>query len=171
MVRRYALIAAVCLLALCGALIVGVASRTPPVLAGAALPAFSLPRTAAGAPPLTEADLAGRVVLVNFFASWCGPCRAEHPLLMELQAELPIIGINYMDAPDDARDFLAKLGNPYRDIAVDRTGEMGRLLNMDSVPRTLLVADGRVVYAHRGRLLRPIIDADIRPLIQKLTDA
>ena len=171
MVRRYALIAAVCLLALCGALIVGVAGRTPPASAGATLPAFSLPRPAPGAPPLTEADLGGRVILVNFFSSWCAPCRAEHPLLMELRAELPIVGINYMDNPADARDFLDELGNPYQDIAVDQAGEMGRLLNMDSVPRTLLVADGRVVYAHRGRLLRQIIDADIRPLIKKLNGA
>lgn len=144
---------------------VGKPSEAPPK--GFPFPAVSLPRFAAGTPNFTTGDFGPGAVLVNFFSSWCGPCQVEHPLLMELKTITPIIGINYMDDPEKARSFLKKLGNPYSDIAVDQQGDMGAILGIDSVPRTILVVDGRIVYAHSGRLKREDIDSGLMPLLKQ----
>src|SRR3546814_4129158 len=77
-------------------------------------------------PGLATADLAGGgVVMVNFFASWCVPCRAEHPFLSALTEEtgVPLYGITHRDKPEDAAAWLAELGNPYRRIGADRSEE------------------------------------------------
>lgn len=170
MIRTKALAAAVALLAAAVALVmifddVNMPSDTPSRYAS--FPAVSLPRFAEDAPKFTSANLGQEAVVVNFFSSWCGPCRVEHPLLMELKEVAPIIGINYMDDHAKAQEFLGKLGNPYRDIAIDQNGDFGVALGIDSVPRTLVVAGGRIVYAHRGILKREEIDQHLMPVLKQ----
>lgn len=170
MIRTKALLAAVALLALAGGVVMvyrddHVPSGAPST--GVQFPAVSLPRFVEGAPKFTSADLGREAVVVNFFSSWCGPCRAEHPLLMELKKVAPIIGINYMDDHAKAREFLGRHGNPYQDIAVDQKGDMEALLGVDSVPRTLVVVAGRIVYAHRGILKQKEIDGRLMPVLKQ----
>src|ERR1700693_1317428 len=101
--------------------------RDPSLLPSALLdkpaPAFDLPGLG-GKPGLATSDLAGQIVLVNFFASWCVPCREEHRLLRRLADEGNIVlyGVDYKDKPDDASRLLGQLGDPYRRIGVDREG-------------------------------------------------
>ena len=118
-------------------------------------PQFALPALGTVAPPLATADLGGEVALVNVFASWCVPCRAEHPLLMRLATEkgVPIFGINQKDKPEDATRFLAQLGNPYRRIGVDPNGRASIEWGVYGVPETFVVdRAGRIRYRHVGAL-------------------
>lgn len=108
-------------------------------------------------PGFSAADLAGKVSLVNVFASWCAPCRAEHPLLVALAAEegLQIVGINYKDRPDSALRFLSELGNPYDRVGVDPEGRNSIDWGVYGVPETFLVGrDGTIVAKHVGPLDR-----------------
>ncbi|BBK40251.1 thiol:disulfide interchange protein [Allostella vacuolata] len=118
-------------------------------------PQFALPALGTVAPPLATADLGGEVALVNVFASWCVPCRAEHPLLMRLATEkgVPIFGINQKDKPEDAARFLAQLGNPYRRIGVDANGRASIEWGVYGVPETFVIdRAGRIRYRHVGAL-------------------
>src|ERR671919_2560231 len=98
-------------------------STLPSVLIDRPAPAFELPALEGRSEGLSSDDLKGRVSLVNVFASWCVPCRVEHPVLMKLaESGVAIYGINYKDPPDQAAAWLAELGNPFRKIGADRDG-------------------------------------------------
>lgn len=99
----------------------------------------------------------GRPMIVNVFASWCTPCRAEHPQLMRLKAQgVPVVGIAYKDDPVATRAFLDELGDPYRMILVDREGRAGLDLGVSGVPESFAVdAMGKVVAKASGPLIDP----------------
>ena len=144
-------------------------TELPSALVGA--PAPSVARTVAlrDDPAPTDADLAASgVKLVNFWASWCGPCRIEHPQLEALAAEgIPVIGINYKDEPDQARAFLAELGDPYAKIGADDSGRTGLDWGIYGVPETFVVAgDGTVVMRFPGPLDPTSIESRLRPAIE-----
>ncbi|MGP9818955.1 DsbE family thiol:disulfide interchange protein [Salinarimonas sp. NSM] len=138
-------------------------SRVPSVLIGRPAPQVSLPpleglaEAGVPIPGFTTADLAGTperpVTIVNVWASWCGPCRIEHPVLMEL-AQLPyitIVGINYKDAPENARRFLGALGNPYDRVGVDANGRSAIDWGVYGVPETFVIDQAGVVrHKHIG---------------------
>jgi cytochrome c biogenesis protein CcmG/thiol:disulfide interchange protein DsbE len=120
-------------------------------------------------PPPTDADLrAPGVKLVNFWASWCGPCRVEHPILTELSAEgIPIIGVNYKDEPEKALRFLSELGDPYAAIGADASGRTGLEWGIYGVPETFLIAeDGTILLRHPGPLTADIVARSIRPALE-----
>jgi cytochrome c biogenesis protein CcmG/thiol:disulfide interchange protein DsbE len=137
-------------------------------VAGRAAPAYALPALDGGAPVTPEA-FAGRAYLINAFASWCTPCRAEHPLLLQLAAEgVPILGLAYKDDPQDTRAFLAELGDPYAAIGVDAEGRFHMDLGAAGVPETFVVgADGRLLAVIREPLTRDQIEQVILPALRE----
>ena len=118
-------------------------------------------------PGLKSSDLKGDIFLVNIFASWCAPCRAEHPALMKLaeNPELKIVGINYKDQGENARRFLGALGNPYTNVGVDRKGRTAIEWGFYGIPETLLVGpDGTV----RHKIVGPINPQKFQELKTKI---
>jgi cytochrome c biogenesis protein CcmG/thiol:disulfide interchange protein DsbE len=130
------------------------ASVVPSALIGSPAPQTSLPPLEGSPlPGIESAALEGQLTLVNVWASWCAPCRQEHPLLMNLAEDegLIIAGLNYKDRPEQARGFLAELGNPYDAIGVDRSGRTAIDWGVYGVPETFLVGpDGTILYKHVG---------------------
>ena len=151
-------------------LMLGDPSRVPSAHLGKTLPAFALPGLDGEADGLSAADLAtGRPVLLNVWASWCGPCRDEHPALMALaEAGTPVFGLNYKDNRDNARRFLGRLGNPYVKTGVDADGRAAIDLGVYGVPETFLLAgDGTVVLRHVGPLDADILQQTILPYLRE----
>ncbi len=122
-------------------------------------------------PGLATKEFAGQVVLINFFASWCVPCRVEHPLLMNIPRELgvPLYGIDYKDKPEDAERFLGELGNPYGRVAADSDGRVGIDFGVYGVPETYVIDKaGRIRLRHVGPLTPADVTKEIAPLVQAL---
>ncbi|MSU91165.1 DsbE family thiol:disulfide interchange protein [Rhodobacteraceae bacterium 2CG4] len=136
-------------------------SAIPSVLISQPAPEFDLPPVeGVGLPGLSRADLYGNPepVVVNVFASWCVPCRAEHAVLTRMVERdgVRLFGINYKDKPDDARVWLEELGNPYERIGSDLDGRAGIEWGLSGVPETFIVAgDGTVLYRYVG----PVVGA------------
>ncbi len=158
----------------------GLASDRNPKLVPSALidkpaPAFDLPPLEGlDRPGLATADLQnGEVALVNFFASWCLPCRAEHPLLMDLAESggVRVLGIAYRDKPEDARRWLGQYGNPYERVGVDDRGRTSIDFGVSGVPETFVIdREGRIRYQHIGPLMASDIEDKIVPLIESLSE-
>lgn len=147
------------------------AAVVPSALIGQSAPATSLPPLEGTELPGFETSaLAGKVTLVNVWASWCAPCRIEHPLLMELgrDGRFDIAGFNYKDDPGNARRFLGELGNPYDAIGTDRAGRHAIDWGVYGVPETFLVGrDGTIVYKHVGPLSPDAIRRGLMPQIER----
>ncbi|HEY1412188.1 MAG TPA: DsbE family thiol:disulfide interchange protein [Rhodopila sp.] len=121
--------------------------------------------------PLDLAALKGHPFVINFFASWCVPCRIEHPLLMRLaeQDHLPLYGIAYKDKPADSTRLLATFGDPYRQVGIDEDGRVGLNFGVYGVPETYVV-DSTGVIRRRfvGPLTAETVDKELLPLLKKL---
>jgi cytochrome c biogenesis protein CcmG/thiol:disulfide interchange protein DsbE len=143
----------------------------PSALKGKPAPEFTLGPLGDGKPGLARSDLGGKVVLVNVFASWCVPCRAEHPILMQLAKEkvVPIYGINYKDHRKDALAYLKEMGDPYQRLGYDESGRVGIDWGVYGVPETYVIdRDGRIRYRQVGPLFPETIEKKILPLIKEL---
>lgn len=123
-------------------------------------------------PGLSSSDFIGQVTVLNFFASWCAPCRAEHPLIQELAGipSIRVVGITFKDRPEDSQRYLTELGNPYAAIGVDESGRAGMEFGLTGVPETYVVdRDGIIRY----RLAQPLdparLTGEIKPLLAELT--
>jgi cytochrome c biogenesis protein CcmG/thiol:disulfide interchange protein DsbE len=126
----------------------------PQALVGKPMPDLTLPSLDTGTDVRLHDALAEGPVVVNFFASWCGPCVEEEPVLMTLKARhVRMIGIAYKDAPQNTQAFLSRLGDPFSQRLVDRNGRAGIEFGVTGVPETYLVAaDGKVLAKHTGPL-------------------
>jgi cytochrome c biogenesis protein CcmG/thiol:disulfide interchange protein DsbE len=148
-------------------LFAGDASRVPSALIGKPAPQMALPsleglqRDFRPVPGIAPADLRdGRVTILNVFASWCAPCRLEHPFLVEMAGheavragKVQVLGLNYKDEPENARRFLGALGNPYSAVGTDRSGRSAIEWGVYGVPETFLVGrDGTILKKHIGQL-------------------
>jgi cytochrome c biogenesis protein CcmG/thiol:disulfide interchange protein DsbE len=144
----------------------------PSALIDRPAPDFALPGLYEAANGLARKDLGGRVTLVNFFASWCAPCREEHSELMAL-GRLPGVnldGIAYKDKPEESRRFLERLGDPFGRIGIDRTGTTAIDFGVYGVPETYVVdGTGHIRHRHVGPLTAEDVKREILPLIQKMT--
>ena len=123
-----------------------------------------------GVPGFDTAALKGEVTVVNVFASWGIPCRDEHPLLVALKdvTGVRLFGINQSDAPENARAFLAELGNPYDAVGADRDRRVSIDWGVYGVPETFVVdAQGVITFKHVGPLTPKAIEAELLPAIKK----
>lgn len=156
------------------------ASIVPSALVGTAAPALDLQpldglmRAGAPVPALSNALVKDRVTLVNVWASWCVPCRQEHPLLMALARDgrVNVVGINYKDDTANALRFLAELGNPYSAVGVDPKGIAAIDWGVYGIPETyLLASDGTIVFKQIGPFTPDSIRDDLMPEIEKAVAA
>lgn len=135
------------------------------------VPEFILPSARGRRLGLSSGDLEGQMSLVNFFASWCAPCRLEHPLFLDIarQRVVPLHGINYKDVPENAARWLNTLGDPYARTGADLDGRVGIDWGVYGIPETFVIgADGRIAYRHIGQMTKPALDETVLPLIERL---
>lgn len=135
-------------------------------LLGRPVPAFELAQLKGG-PPITPETFKGRRYLVNFFASWCVPCRYEHPWLIDLKGRgVTVVGVAYKDAADKTEAFLARDGDPYAAIGQDPTGRLGLQLGIAGVPETFVINDdGTILALHRGPITEEVMRDKILPAL------
>jgi cytochrome c biogenesis protein CcmG/thiol:disulfide interchange protein DsbE len=109
----------------------------------------------------------GQVKLVNYWASWCGPCRVEHPNLEQLAGEgFPIYGINYKDDAGNALRFLDDLGDPYAAVGADESGRMALDWGVYGVPETYVIdGEGTILLRVAGPLTQRVLTETIRPAL------
>jgi cytochrome c biogenesis protein CcmG/thiol:disulfide interchange protein DsbE len=143
----------------------------PSALIDRPAPDFALPGLYDPAHGLARKDLAGGVTLVNFFASWCAPCREEQAALTTLahRPGVTLDGIAYKDRPADSRRFLDELGNPFRRIGIDRDGTTAINFGVYGVPETYVVdATGHIRYRQVGPLSVQDIEQKILPMVARI---
>jgi len=120
---------------------------------------------------LALSGLKGHPVVINFFASWCVPCRIEHPLLMRLsqQDHLPLYGIAYKDLPADSTRLLTTFGDPFRQVGIDRDGRVALDFGVYGVPETYVIdAKGIIRKRFVGPLTAEVVEKELMPLLKQL---
>ncbi len=152
-------------------------SKLPSTMIGKPAPATNFPPVdglladSQNVPGFATADLAkGKVTVVNFWASWCGPCVEEHPLLADLKvaAGVDVFGVNYKDQASSARRFLGRYGNPFAAVGTDDNGRNAIEWGVYGMPETFIVnGKGEIIYKHVGPLSAEAIKSKIVPLIEK----
>ncbi|ALG72002.1 thiol:disulfide oxidoreductase DsbE [Azospirillum thiophilum] len=146
----------------------------PSALIDKPAPTFDLPPIQgqpAATGGLSSAKLTGEVTLVNVFASWCIPCKAEHPVITRLSREqgVMVFGINYKDKPEDALTWLSRNGNPYAAVGADLDGRVSIDWGVYGVPESYLIdRQGRIRFKHVGPLTPQVVEEQILPMVKHL---
>lgn len=147
------------------------AATIPSALIGTEAPRTALPAVEGlGIPGLDPAGFNGKVTLVNVWASWCAPCRDEHPVLMALAQDkrFAMAGLNYKDKPENAVRFLGGLGNPFASVGSDPKGRAAIDWGVYGVPESFVIGrDGRILYKHVGPLTPDSASGLLMPEIEK----
>ncbi len=134
-------------------------------------PAFAAPTLARPEATIRREDMLGKVWLLNVWASWCGACRDEHPLLVDFarRGVAPIYGLNYKDQREAAGLWLRQFGNPYAESVFDADGRIGIDYGVYGVPETFVIdRQGTIRYKHIGPVTREVLQDKIEPLLRKL---
>lgn len=140
----------------------------PSALAGMQKPAI-IEQTLADYPAVTDASFSNGVTLVNFWASWCPPCRAEHPRLLQMQADgLPIVGVNFKDQASQAAAYLLRDGNPFNSVAFDAKGRTAIDWGVTAPPETFIVSrEGVILFRFQGPLVGTDYENRFLPALTK----
>ncbi len=134
-------------------------------------PMFRLPVLNEAGKTFSPEDMRGQVWLLNVWASWCGACREEHPLLMEMSRSgvLPLIGLDYKDTDADGAAVLTQAGNPYKVVATDADGRVGIDYGVYGVPETYVIDKAGVIrYKQIGPITEEALRDKILPLVKGL---
>jgi cytochrome c biogenesis protein CcmG/thiol:disulfide interchange protein DsbE len=145
--------------------------EVPSPLIGKPAPVFERPKLHSPEFMFASSDMAGQVWIFNVWASWCTPCRQEHPLWNELAARkvVPIIGLNYKDKPQAAKRWLAELGDPYLLNVTDSDGRLGIDFGVYGVPETFVIdQNGIIRHKHIGPITAEALEKRILPLVREL---
>jgi cytochrome c biogenesis protein CcmG/thiol:disulfide interchange protein DsbE len=145
--------------------------EVPSPLINKPAPEFRLGVLANPQQTMAKRDLAGKVWMLNVWASWCVACREEHPLLVEFAKRkvVPIYGLNYKDERAAATTWLQQRGNPYADSLVDADGRVGIDYGVYGVPETFVIdRSGVVRYKHIGPITPEVLRDEIEPLLRRL---
>ena len=144
-------------------------SKPPSSLINEALPNFEISNLYDENQNISKKELKDKITIINFFASWCAPCRAEHPLLFEIKKQHPnlfILGINMQDKTDKAKKFLEIDGNPYDYVGIDEFGLVAIEFGVIGLPETFLIdSSGKIIYKYQGPLTKEIVKNEIKPLL------
>ena len=147
--------------------------EVPSPLIGKPAPGFALTRLDNAGTTLRRDDMLGRVWILNVWASWCGACRDEHPLLVEFSRRklVPVYGLNYKDERRDGMAWLTRFGNPYEASLFDQDGRVGIDYGVYGVPETFIIdKQGTVRMKHIGPLTPEVIQTRIEPLLKELNN-
>ena len=134
-------------------------SDLPSVLLDKNIPKFETESLLKDEKFISSKDFGNEILLVNFFATWCKPCRDEHTYIKRLsnKKEIKVIGINYKDNPKKAIRWLKELGNPYTDVAVDKSGRIAIDWGVYGIPETFIInSKGVIKYRHVGPITEKI---------------
>ena len=143
--------------------------EVPSPLIGKPAPPFELPLLAAPDKTFSHKDMLGKVWVLNVWASWCPPCLVEHPVITELSKSVPVVGLNYKDAREDALPWLKRNGDPFQLTVYDQKGRIGIDYGVYGVPETYVIdRQGVIRYKHIGPLSAQDAQKKIRPLIEDL---
>ena len=145
--------------------------EVPSPLIGKPAPAFALPKLGEPGTTIRREDLAGKVWVLNVWASWCAPCREEHPLVIAFarRSGVPVYGLNYKDQSAAATRWLQQLGDPYAATLVDADGKAGIDWGVYGVPETFVIdKDGVIRFKHIGPLNEAVIREKLEPLVKSL---
>jgi len=146
-------------------------NEVPSPLINKPAPAFVLPKLDDPTQTVSKASLLGKPYLLNVFASWCFACGEEHPTLMAEGSQLGVmlLGYDYKDAPDDAKNWLREHGNPYRMVVADRPGRTAIDFGVYGAPESFLIdAKGVIRYKHIGPITPEVITKELKPAIAAL---
>ena len=146
--------------------------EVPSPLIGKVAPDFALPLLNNSETRFANSDMVGKVWLLNVFASWCGPCLDEHPIIVNFARSntVPVLGFNYKDRPQAAAQWLDRHGDPYSQVVLDIDGRIGLDYGVYGVPETFLIdREGFIRYKKIGPLTQLDISEDILPLIEELS--
>ncbi len=143
--------------------------QVPSPLIGKAAPPFELPRLDQPSRTFTQKEMLGSVWVLNVWASWCPPCLVEHPVVTELAKSVPVVGLNYKDAREDALPWLARNGDPYQLSVYDANGRIAIDYGVYGVPETYVIDQRGVIrYKHIGPLTPEVAQRKLLPKVKEL---
>ncbi|MFA6040594.1 MAG: DsbE family thiol:disulfide interchange protein [Methylophilus sp.] len=144
--------------------------EVPSPLIGKPAPLFVAPTLENANSNFSTAEMKGKVWMLNVWASWCGACRDEHPLLLDMSSQgLPLYGLNYKDTNVEAQNVLDQMGDPYIQTATDGNGKIGIDFGVYGVPETYIIDKSGVIrYKQIGPITQAILKEKILPMLKEL---